>query len=512
MHDPAPGNPNPAVAANPQAFVRHRSRLPNYCRESSLTMPIIEAINPRSGEIDYRVEATPPEAVARRARELRDAQTAWAADASARVRILNQWAGRLEAASGAIAEALTDDTGRRLLSYIEVNGMAQRIRYWTERFPALLDTGEGGRSRSAANVNYRHQLVPYTLVGVISPWNFPMTLSLVDAIPALCAGCAVLLKPSEVTPRFAQVLRETISGDPDLAAVFDIVIGAAETGTAVIDNVDMVCFTGSVATGRKVAVQAAQNFIPACLELGGKDPAIVLEDADVERAADAILRSAAGSCGQACMSIERIYVHESRFDELRDALVARAGTVDFNTPDIHRGSLPPFIDQRQAAKVAQQLEEALARGATLHSGGAPRNIDGGWWMAPTVVTDVSSDMLLMREETFGPVLPIIPFSSDTEALLLANDSDYGLSGSVFGEQDHALAVAAELEVGAVGINDASMTALIHDVEKQSFNLSGMGPSRMGDMGLMRFFRRKAMMIQNDPPATLAVLDEAGLPA
>ena len=472
---------------------------------------VLDAINPRSGEVDYQFEVTEPPALGLIANRLRQAQAKWAADSSFRVEALDAWADAMESRATALADALSLDTGRRLLSHVEVQSMAGRIRYWTRRFPDLLAPAADGRSSSAANVSYRHQLVPYPLVGVISPWNFPLTLSLVDTIPALCAGCAVLLKPSEVTPRFTTVLKQTIAEVPALSAVLEVVLGGARTGQAVIDNVDMICFTGSVESGRKVAIRAAENFIPACLELGGKDPAIVLEDACIDAAADAILRSAAGSSGQACMSIERIYVHSKHFEEFRDALITRSRKLSFNTPDPDTGCLPPFIDQRQARKVAEQLEDALARGAILHCGGLPSLQDGGYWMAPAVLTNISNEMLLMKEETFGPLLPLIAFETDEEALSLANASEYGLSGSIFGAVDHAAAVAAGLNVGAVGINDASMTALIHDVEKQSFGVSGLGPSRMGDMGLMRFLRRKALLIQHDRPLPLSAFDESAQP-
>jgi acyl-CoA reductase-like NAD-dependent aldehyde dehydrogenase len=475
-------------------------------------MRIIEAVNPRTGEVDFRTEAADADAVTAISKRLRSAQPQWSGDSAQRINTLAAWADALEARAPQLAEALTADTGRRLLSHFEVTGMAQRIRYWVKRFPELLAPGEERRSISAANVTYLHQKIPYALVGVISPWNFPLTLSLVDAIPALCAGCAVLIKPSEVTPRFAVVLEETIRDVPGLAEVLGVVLGDGATGAALIDNVDMICFTGSVSTGRKVAAQAAQNFIPACLELGGKDPAIVLADADIKAAADALLRSAAGSCGQACMSIERIYVDRKVFGALRDQLIEIASTLSYNTPDIHQGALYPFIDQRQAHKVREQLENALARGATLHCGGAPERIGGGYWMRPTVLSDISDDMQLMQEETFGPLLPLIPFDTEEDAVMMANSGDFGLSGSVFGEREHALRVARQLCVGAVGINDASMTALIHDIEKQSFGYSGLGPSRMGDAGLLRFLRTKALMIQHERPAPLAALDEAGLPA
>lgn len=469
----------------------------------------LEAIDPRTGRIDCRLVATDPAAVAGIATKLRQQQPIWAQDLEHRVATLLEWRQALLMHGKAMVQALVADTGRHMLSQLELHGMAQRIQYWADRAPTLLVEGERQRSATANNVTYQHQRVPYPLVGVISPWNFPLTLSLVDTIPALFAGSAVLLKPSEVTPRFAEVLNATLAEVPDLHGVFSVVQGGGDVGEALIDTVDMICFTGSVPTGRKVAVRAAERFIPACLELGGKDPAIVLEDADIDLAADALLRSAAGSCGQACMSIERIYAHDSCMAPLIDALVSKADAQQFNTPDMGRGTLYPFIDQRQAHKVAAQLADAIEQGAVLHCGGAPENIGGGFWMRPTVLSQINHDMLLMREETFGPLLPVMAFSTDEQGIALANDSQYGLSGSVFGEPDHAIAVAKALNVGAVGINDASMTALIHDVEKQSFGFSGLGPSRMGDAGLLRFFRTKAIMQQHDRAAPLAVLDESG---
>ncbi|GAB5415692.1 MAG: aldehyde dehydrogenase family protein [Congregibacter sp.] len=474
-------------------------------------MTTIQATNPRTGRVDFTAPGTSPEQLRELAGELRLSQRAWAASLDNRLAVLNIWAEALQRHAQSLAEALTEDTGRRMLSHFEVMGMIQRIHYWAKRAPQLCGESPGQKSVTANNVGYLHQRIPYPLVGVISPWNFPLTLSLVDAIPALFAGSAVLIKPSEVTPRFAGALQRSIDEAEDLRSVLRVVVGDGSSGAALVDNVDMICFTGSVKTGRKVAVRAAENLIPACLELGGKDPAFVLEDADLDAAAEAILRSAAGSCGQACMSVERIYVHQSVFDKFREALVTRCEKQRFNTPDIHAGTMYPFIDQRQAAKVAAQLQDALDKGAQLHCGGAPESIDGGLWMPPTVLTQINHDMQLMREETFGPVLPLMPFTTDAEAIALANDSDYGLSGCVFGGENHALTVARAVNAGAVGINDASMTALIFDIEKQSFAYSGLGPSRMGDAGLLRFFRTKALMIQRDPPAPMAFLDEAGLP-
>jgi succinate-semialdehyde dehydrogenase/glutarate-semialdehyde dehydrogenase len=474
-------------------------------------MALINIKDPRTGQTGETIQGVEPAQVAAIAAELKQKQPAWGANTERRLEAMTRWRDAMTAAREELAAALTRDTGRRAVSYLEADGMARRIDYWLERTPGLLAESEEQTSLCAANVAYRLTGVPYGLVGVISPWNFPLTLSLVDAIPALFAGCAVLLKPSEVTPRFAGVLQGTIDAVPELAEVFAVIIGDGQAGAALVDQVDMICFTGSVATGRKVAVRAAENFIPACLELGGKDPAVVLEDANINAAADAILRSAVGSNGQACMSLERVYAHRSIFDELVAAIRERAEPLKFNAPDIHQGQLPPFIFDQQVGKVAQQLQDALDKGALMHCGGPPEQVEGGYWQRPTLLTNITDDMLLMREETFGPLIPVIPFDSDEEAVALANDSEFGLSGSVFGEEKHALAVAQRLEVGAVGINDASMTALIHDVEKQSFKYSGMGPSRMGDTGLLRFLRTRAIMIQRDPPAGMAVFDESLLP-
>lgn len=475
-------------------------------------MSTLNVKNPRTGAVDYQIKAASADDIASTAAALKQAQPNWAANLDLRLDALERWAQAIEAHRQELSDAVIADTGRRSVSFLEVDGMVRRIRYWQERAPTLLAPAAEARSETAANVAYQLQGVPVGLVGVISPWNFPLTLSLVDAIPALFAGCAVLLKPSEITPRFAPVLQRTIDAVPELSAVFQVVVGDGATGAALVDNADMVCFTGSVATGRKVAVRAAENFIPACLELGGKDPAIVLEDADLDAAADGVLRSTVGSNGQACMSVERVFAHRKVFDEFVEKLRERAEALKFNGPDIHCGQLPPYIFDQQAGKVAEQLQDALDKGAILHCGGMPEQVgNGGYWQRPTLLTNISHDMLLMQEETFGPLIPVIPFDSDDEALALANDSEFGLSGSVFGEEEHALAVANGLEVGAVGVNDASMTAMIHDVEKQSFKYSGMGASRMGNEGLLRFLKTRAIMIQRDKPASMMVFDESLMP-
>jgi acyl-CoA reductase-like NAD-dependent aldehyde dehydrogenase len=425
--------------------------------------------------------------------------------------ILQRWKQRIAAHADAITAALSVDTGRYLLAKGEVEGTLHRIDYWCDTARKTLANVTGGHSAIMPTVEYDYQLVPYPLVGVISPWNFPLTLSLIDAIPALLAGSAIIVKPSEVTPRFAQPLEQTVQEVPELAGLLTIVTGDGATGAALIDAADAICFTGSVATGKKVAAQAAQRFIPAFLELGGKDPAIVMASADLDNATNAILRSAVGSTGQACQSLERVYVDRQVFDSFLNMLVAKAESIRLNYPDIHDGHIGPLIFAKQAETIQAQLEDAVARGATLHCGGKIESFGGGKWCLPTVVSGVTHEMQLMTEETFGPIIPVMPFDSADEAVHLANDSVYGLSAAVFSnDPEEALALAQRIQVGAVGVNDASLTAFVHDVEKNSFRLSGIGGSRMGAAGLLRFYRKKALLVQTAPAVSLDAFEESGL--
>jgi len=387
------------------------------------------AASPRGDTDPYVAPLLDAEAVTAAGLRLRAAQIAWAARPIAdRVAVLRRWAVAMGEQREAIIAAVAADTGRALLAAVELEGSLRRIESWCAQAPEMLARESSGTSVSAPSVNYIHQRVPYGLVGVISPWNFPLLLTLTDAIPALLAGNAVLAKPSEITPRFVAPLQASLAAVPELADVFELVTGTGETGAAVVEVVDAICFTGSVATGRKVGAQAGDRLIPAFLELGGKDPLLVLADADLDMAVATALRSSVISTGQACQSIERVYVHESLYADFVSALVAAARQVEPNLERIDRGHIGPFIDTRQAAKVQAQIDEAVAAGATLHCGGVVRRGEGAWCF-PAVLTDLHHNMLIYREETFGPVLPIMPFSDDAEAIALANDTQFGLSAA-----------------------------------------------------------------------------------
>lgn len=466
--------------------------------------------NPRTGEHDYQFTPPDAQALSRAAARLRAAQAGWAAlDIAERCSRLLGLADAMEACAAEIATALEADTGRRRIAGIEVAGAVASIRAWAAMSPGLWPRTEWQEGRSNSAIRHAPQYVPYALAGVISPWNFPLTLSMIDTIPALLAGCAVIVKPSEVTPRFVVPLMQAVEA-AGLSDVLHFAPGDGATGQSLIDVSDVVCFTGSVATGRKVAAQAAGRLIPAFLELGGKDPLIVTRSANLDDAVTAALRGSVLSTGQACQSIERIYADRAIHDAFLDKLVAGASAARLNWPDIETGEIGPLIFDRQADTIASQLADAVSKGAVVHTGGEIETHGGGRWVRPTVLSNVDHSMAIMTEETFGPVMPVMAFDTVEEAIALANDTVFGLSAAVFaGTLGEAEAIARRIEAGAISLNDAALTALFHEAEKQSFKASGLGPSRMGAAGLTRFFRRKALIANTGKPAPLAAFREEG---
>ena len=463
--------------------------------------------NPRTGKPDFAISPPSPERLREIAGGLRAAQRAWhETGVGHRVALLKQWSGQLLARPEPVLQALATDTGRYLLAVNEVRALGGIVAgFGALGLQELAEPAE--RASVTPGIGIRSQQVPYSLVGVISPWNFPFLLSVLDSIPALVAGCAVIVKPSEVTPRFIAPVQESLAAFPELARVFGWVSGDGRTGAELIGQVDAVCFTGSVATGRKVAEACARQFIPSFLELGGKDPAIVLASADPDSAASIVLRASVQATGQACQSLERVYVHESICARFLEALVARARKVELNYPDMHQGQIGPLIFARQAEIIADHLADARARGARVLCGGEIETHGGGLWIRPTVLTGVTHDMKVMREETFGPLMPVMAYRTVEEAITLANDSDYGLTAAVIGDEAEALGIARQLDAGAVSINDGALTTEVFDAEKNPFRFSGLGASRMGPSGITRFLRRKALLIQHGRAKDIGALDE-----
>lgn len=467
---------------------------------------MLEVINPRTGVPDHAIEPATRADVAAKAAALKAAQPAWEAmGVGGRCGVMARWLQAVKAQAMAIGEADAQDTGGCHTSYLQGFITMGNIGGWLEDAPrafAALDWDT--MSTSMPSVRVQSQVVAYPLVGVISPWNAPLMLALLDAVPALFAGSAVLLKPSEVTPRVIEALFATVRQVPELAAVFDYVAGAGDVGQAVIEQADTICFTGSVPTGRKVAVACAERLIPCNLELGGKDPCIVTQSADLDRAATAVLRGAVYATGQVCYSVERVYVQRSVHDEFVARLVEKAAEVRLNADNPRAGHIGPFTHGPQADIVAGHIADALAKGATIECGGQVEVIGGGRYLRPTVLTGVTHQMLIMQDETFGPCIPVMAYDSEDEAVALANDTRFGLTASVIaGTAEEAERIGRRINAGGIFLQDTFLTfAKLRTFGSDSFGWSGYGAPRIGPESLRRFLRRKSLLTQTGPVADI----------
>jgi aldehyde dehydrogenase (NAD+) len=389
------------------------------------------------------------------------------------------------------------------MSQMSTDIVVANVRGWCKQAPEVLKSAERAGTTFVPFISYQTRLRPYPLLGVISSWNAPFHLSAIDFIPALLAGCAAVVKPSSITPRFVAPVMETIKAVPELANVLSYVLGDGQMGQRMVDLVDIICFTGSVENGRKVGEACSKRFIPVFLELGGKDPVIVTATADLERATSAVIRGAVGNTGQVCFSVERIYVDAKTHDAFVDLLGRKAALVKFNYPDPEKGDMGPFISMSQADVVDAQLDDALAKGARIVEGGKSINLGGGRYMPATVLVDVTHDMLMMQEETFGPLMPVVKYSSEEEAIRLANDSTYGLSAAVIaGTEEEAMRIALRLDAGTINVQDVCLTfAKTLDVETNASKFSGIGGARTGPASILRFVRKRAYLSNKGPVMT-----------
>jgi betaine-aldehyde dehydrogenase len=337
---------------------------------------------------------------------------------------------------------------------------------------------------------------PRGIVGIISPWNAPLNLALGDAAPALLCGNAVVIKPSELTPlatRRAVEAWNTVLPP----GVLQVVIGHGDTGAAVVDHADMICVTGSPETGRRVMERASRRLTPVLLELGGKDPMIVLADADLDRAAKGAAWGGCMMTGQVCMSVERVYVEAPVAEAFTAKLVAEVSRLRTgeNGPaaDIDYG---PFTSPRQVEIVERHLADATAKGARVLCGGKRLELPNGIFFEPTVVTGVDHSMALMTEETFGPVVPVMPVTNVDEALRLANETRYGLNASVWtGDIERGAALAERIESGNVCVNDCVISAGVPGLPFGGVKQSGVGTRHGGAEGLRQFCVRQAMLVE-----------------
>jgi acyl-CoA reductase-like NAD-dependent aldehyde dehydrogenase len=455
-----------------------------------------EVRNPATGEVIREVAVDSPERVREIVARVRANQAEWEALGN---KGRHRWLARLRDwmidNHDRITGTMQAETGKvRADAGAESVYLCDLINYYGAKAEKMIGDEKARphsllmRSKKLV-VQYR----PFPVVGIISPWNFPLILSLGDAIPALQAGAAVVIKPSEFTPlgliEIADAWKSEIGG-PD---VFDVVNGVAECGGALVDESDFVQFTGSDRTGKKVMARAADTLTPVSLELGGNDPLVVLRDANVERAANAAAWGSMANSGQICISAERVYVEEPVYDEFVSRLTEEVkGLRQGVDGDGYGKEVGAMTSPQQTAIVEEHVSDAIASGARALTGG--RRGDGpGDYYEPTVLVDVDHSMTVMREETFGPVLGVMKVRDEEEAIRLANDSRHGLSGSVFGAKRHAEQVARRIECGSCNVNDVLTGFLASDVPFGGWKDSGVG-YRHGEIGIKKFCRAESIIV------------------
>jgi acyl-CoA reductase-like NAD-dependent aldehyde dehydrogenase len=464
--------------------------------------PRIRIHCPADGRFVGEVPDQGPGEVAALARALRAAQPAWEAlGPKGRNRHLLRWLDWLLDNEQRLLELVQAETGKSWSdSAVEMAVAVDVINYFTAnaaRFLADRQVRPAGLANKARRL--RVQSSPHQLVGLITPWNGPLGGPMMDVVGALVAGAAVLSKPSEVTPL---TWRAVVEGWREIGApaVLGCATGGGDAGAAVVDEVDMVMFTGSVRTGRRIAARAGERLIPCSLELGGKDAMVVLADADLERAAGGAVWGAMMNAGQACVSVERVYVEAPVYDEFVAKVVEKVRAIrqGMDEPGSYRTEIGAMITADQLDIVERHVEDAVAKGARVLVGGR-RGADGGRYFEPTVLVDVDHSMACMREETFGPTLPIMKVGDENEAVELANDSVYGLSSSVWSrDRGRADRVARRIDAGSVSINNALIATFQTPVPMGGWKQSGLGSRFGGAAGVLKYCRQKSVVSERMP--------------
>ena len=449
------------------------------------------------------------------------AQVRWAAvSVRERLKFLDRFGQLLCDQKDAIAAVISREAGKPEAEAMstEILVVLDTVKFLQKYVPAFLKPEPVPHGNPVMKLKGGTLLrEPYGVVGIISPWNYPFSLPSIQTLTALATGNAVVLKPSEFTPYSSLELEKLLRAaglDPDL---LQVITGDGSAGAALLAaNVQKIVFTGSVATGKRVAQAAAARLLPAVLELGGKDPMIVLEDADVDVASSAAVWGAFMNAGQTCLSVERCYVQEKIYPKFLEACVAKTGKLRVGSSYIGSSSHPlrheepdegevrdgakdgaprvghpeqaeidmgPMIHERQLRIVQSHVDDAVARGARLLAGGKPLTQLGPNFFAPTILADVDHSMKIMRQETFGPVLPVCSFKTEDEAVALANDSEYGLAACIFTtDRKRGEALARRVQAGTVMVNDVLTCFGISEAPHGGIKASGIGRTH-GRFGL-----------------------------
>ena len=455
----------------------------------------ISSLNPATGEVLQELDCAGEAEILAAVKRARAAQTEWAElGLKKRLAMVREFQAKLHARKSEIAAAITREAGKPLTEALvtEVLVVLDAARFLIDNAYKLL------RDESLPHGNLATKLKtgrlvrePQGVIGIISPWNYPFSIPATETLAALVAGNAVVLKPSELTPLVALELASLLHASGVPQDVFQVLPGEGAAGaTLLCSPIDKLVFTGSVSTGKRIATAAAERLLPVVLELGGKDPMLVLDDADVEVASSAAIWGAFVNAGQACLSVERCYVHRSLYEKFANSCAEKARKLRVGSGIDPNTDVGPMIHERQLRTIESQIEDAKARGGRILTGGARLSDLGPNFYAPTVLADVTHKMRIMGEETFGPVLPIMAFDDDDEAVRLANDSIYGLAASIFTrDSGRGEGIARRIHAGTVMVNDVISCFGISEAPHGGVKASGMGRTH-GRFGLEEMVRLK----------------------
>jgi len=440
----------------------------------------IASINPATGEVLREFEAAAEPEVRAAVARARSAQRAWQ-DTAIRFRIdcLRKFQRLVHEQKSEIARQITLEAGKPFAEALstEVLVVLDAARFLMENAYACLRDepvahGNPAVKSKAGKIVRQGRGV----IGIIAPWNYPFSIPATESLAALVAGNSVLLKPSEFTTLSALKLAQLLHASGVPAEVLQVLPGAGRTGAALMEaGIDKLVFTGSVATGKRIAQAAGSRLLPLVLELGGKDPMLVFADAGLEVTTSGAVWGAFVNAGQACLSVERCYVQRSLYDRFLEACVRKAKQLRVGNGLNAETDMGPLIHENQVCLVEAHVQDALSRGARLLTGGVRLTGLGKNFYAPTVLADVDHSMRIMKEETFGPVLPVMAFDNEDDAVALANDSEFGLAASVWtGDSERGERVARQLRAGTVMINDAVSCFGISEAPHGGVRASGMG--------------------------------------